>query len=267
MRIAHAIEHFDESETGFVHALALAAHSGEAELVTLHVTQGREETREPPSAAALLARWSRPAGCVTQRVHECPGHDEVADELIAACEALQPALLVMATHARSGMARVFAGSVAEAVARNVRVPSLLLPLGAPGLVRGQDGALALSRMLVLGGSEADTQLGVDAAAWLGALLRSAELQLSVLHVDDGTQAPHPRAPQNVTLTQEVRQGSLEDAVQATIRERDPQLLVMVSHGHDQLRDVLWSSHTERVLHVSRRPLLWVPPGFAPAKRA
>jgi nucleotide-binding universal stress UspA family protein len=89
----------------------------------------------------------------------------------------------------------------------------------------------------------------------------------VLHVDDGTSAPHPRVPPNVTLTREVRPGSLEDAVKQAIAERDPQLLVMVSHGHDELWDVLWSSHTERVLHTSRRPLLWVPPGFAARLRA
>jgi nucleotide-binding universal stress UspA family protein len=36
---------------------------------------------------------------------------------------------------------------------------------------------------------------------------------------------------------------------------------MVTHGHDGLRDVLLSSHTERILHEAKLPLLWVPPGF------
>ena len=36
---------------------------------------------------------------------------------------------------------------------------------------------------------------------------------------------------------------------------------MVTHGHDQLRDVLMSSHTERVLHEAKLPLLWIPSSF------
>jgi nucleotide-binding universal stress UspA family protein len=38
----------------------------------------------------------------------------------------------------------------------------------------------------------------------------------------------------------------------------PELIVMVTRGHDALADVALSSHTERVLHSARKPLLWVP---------
>jgi nucleotide-binding universal stress UspA family protein len=39
---------------------------------------------------------------------------------------------------------------------------------------------------------------------------------------------------------------------------DASAVVMVTRGHDGLSDVLLGSHTERVLHRCRRPVLWVP---------
>jgi nucleotide-binding universal stress UspA family protein len=33
--------------------------------------------------------------------------------------------------------------------------------------------------------------------------------------------------------------------------------VMTTGGHDSFGDVLFGSHTERVLHQCRRPVLWV----------
>jgi nucleotide-binding universal stress UspA family protein len=198
---------------------------------------------------------------ITHTLHECPGHDEIADELIAACESLKPELLVMATHGRTGLARVFAGSIAEAVARNVATPSLLLPLEARGIVDPQSGALALRHVLIAGGSQRDAQLGVDAAAWFARAAGVSEAKLSLLHVDDGSPTPSVAAPAGLSLDVYVRRGALESAVTSVEHERHPNLVVMVTHGHDQLRDVLMSSHTERVLHEAKLPLLWVPSSF------
>ena len=260
MRIAIATEHPDASEIGFLHAVGLAAHSGQSELVTLHVTQGGTTWHAHPQPGEWLQRWGRGGAPVTHRVHECTGQDEIADALISACNELQPDLLVMATHARRGVARAFAGSIAEAVARNVEIPSLILPLDARSLIDRDSGALELRRVLVLGGSRDDAQRGVDAAAWLVRAL-GARADLSLLHVDDGTPAPSIEAPEGLSLTLTVRSGSVEDAVTSVEYERHPNLVVMVTQGHDQLRDVLWSSRTERVLHEVKLPLLWIPPSF------
>jgi nucleotide-binding universal stress UspA family protein len=262
MRIAYASKHFEASDIGFIHAVGLAAHSGESEIVTLHVTQGRAESYSPPSPTALLERWGMAGARVAQRLHECPGHDDIADELIAACESLQPQLLIMATQARCGLARVFAGSIAEAVARNVSVPCLLLPLGTHSLVDRQSGALELRRVLIAGGSQRDTDRGIDAAAWfVRALAKSRTVELSLLHVDDGSPWPSFEALAGLSLKLNLRRGSVEHAMTSAVHEGHPDLIVMVSHGHDELRDVLLSSHTERVLHEAKRPLLWVPPSF------
>lgn len=259
MLIAHASQHFDETESAFVHAVGLAAQCEDSEIITLHVTQGDEEARPGPRASRLLARWSLPEARVRQRLHECPGHDDVPDELIKACESLRPELVVLSTHARKGLARVLAGSVAEAVARNVKIPTLLLPIGGAGFVDADTGALDLARLLVLGGSEADAQLGVDASAWLLRALGQSAAQITLLHVEDGTPAPVISAPASFHVQTELRAAPFEQAVASLAQGLEPKLVVMVSHGHDGLLDVLVSNHTERVLHDAKRPLLWVPP--------
>jgi len=209
----------------------------------------------------LLERWKLSSQAnVRQRVHECPGHDEVADELIAACESLRPDLVILPTHARKGVLRWLAGSTAEAVARNLSAPCLLLPLGGRGFVDAGSGALDLKHLLVLGGSVADAQLGLDAAAWLARAAGQPNAQLTLLHVDDGTPAPAFRVPAGVQLRMERAQGPFEDVVAKLADQAQASVLVLVSHGHDELRDVFWSSHTERVLHTASRPVLWIPPG-------
>ncbi|MEY4512606.1 MAG: hypothetical protein RLZZ450_4728 [Pseudomonadota bacterium] len=265
MLIAHATEHFDETDSSFIHAIGLAAaHRTSAEVVTLHITQGLPEAAPAPRAASLLERWKAPpALSVSQRVHECAGHDDIADELIAACGSLRPDLVIMSTHARTGLLRVLAGSVAEAVARNLQVPALLLPVRGRGFIDAESGSLDLTRLLVLGGSESDAQRGIDAAAWLVHVAGRNSAELMVLHVGSGTHAPAPRAPEGMQIRSERRLGELDQVAAAVTEDWQPALLVMVSHGHDELRDVLWSSHTERVLHAAARPLLWVPATWKP----
>jgi nucleotide-binding universal stress UspA family protein len=258
--IAHAAGEFDETDPAFIHAVGLAAQSG-AELATLHVTQGR--TERAPKAAGLLQRWSVPAERVVQRVYETPGHDDVADELVGACQELRPELIVLSTHARQGLTGMLAGSIAEAVARNSNVPNLLLPYGGTGFVDAQTGRIDLVRILVLGGSAADAQLGLDAASWLVRTANQPTPELTLLHVEDGT--PVPVADPSVRT--ERRRGELAATARDVAAECDAALLVMVSRGHNQLRDVLWSSHTERVLHAVARPLLWVPANWAGCTQA
>jgi nucleotide-binding universal stress UspA family protein len=118
MLIAHATEHIDQTDRGLLHAVAVAAaHSGGAEIVTLHVTLDDSEPASAPHAAALLERWMlSPRPDVRHRIHRCAGHDDdIADELIAACERLQPDLLILPTHARKGLLGLLVGSIAEAV--------------------------------------------------------------------------------------------------------------------------------------------------------
>jgi nucleotide-binding universal stress UspA family protein len=261
MLIAHAAADSSPTDIGFIHGLALAAaQSGSRGLLTLHV-YGAGSADRPADPKPWLTRWGLRPDHVEQLARCYEGYEDPADALIAACSATRPDLLILPTHGRSGLARLFGGSVAEAVARNLAIPSLLLPVDGRRLVDEQTGRITLERVLVLGGSQSDSQLGVDAAAWFARAVAHPEAQVTMLHVFDGTPFPQPNQPAEQRLHVQHRAGELTDVVTMVCAELQPQLIVMVSHGHDQLRDVLFANRTERVLRAAHRPLLWVPPGF------
>ena len=263
MLIAHATADLSPNDIGFIHGIALAAaQSGEHELVTLHSYEGGP-VFEPVGPALWLTRWGMRGDGVKQRFVPCSGYDDIADALLAACRSTRPDLLILPTHERSGVARLFMGSVAEAVARNLSIPCLLLPLSGHRLVDEHSGKIKLERMLVLGGAPADAQLGVDTAAWFARSIGHADAQVTMLHVFDRTPFPETTHPPELRVRVQHRAGELNDVVTMVCAELQPQLIVMVSHGHDQLRDVLFANRTERVLRAAHRPLLWVPATFNP----
>ena len=259
--IAHAAQDSDPNDSGFVHAVALAAHGG-ARLVSVHACAAGSHPVELPEASVLLARWGYAADRVShERIqHTCC--DEVDETLLDALAQVTPDLLIASTHARSGIARIFLGSVAEGVARNLRAPTLLLPLGGPSFVDGSSGALRLTRMLLPVGGTREAQAAVNAAAALAQLAESERVELVLLHVTDGAAPPEVKVPAGFHVSQRTATGPLEPAVVQAAQALQPDLIVMVTHGHDAVADVARSSHTERVLHACRRPLLWVPASAA-----
>jgi nucleotide-binding universal stress UspA family protein len=233
--IAHATDLSGEDRSAFHHASALAAASG-ARLVTIHGSAGAVEPGRLPDAAPLAARWGRAID--QERIcHECC--DDAADTVIDAVRRLAPDLVVAGTHGRHGLAALLAGSVAEAVARNIPVATLIVPNGAPGFVDVETGAIDLARILVPGGDGAEAASGMEAARAFAALAGARTVEFIPLHA----------SPAHVV-------SEIIDAAAA----RGAGLIVMATRGHDGLADVLRGSHTERVLRDAACPVLSVPAG-------
>lgn len=256
MLIAHTTDLSGDDETAFEHALALAARSG-SRLASVHACVGPAPERELPEATPLLARWGRTPDVEHQRIlHQCC--DDPTDTLLDALGRLKPDLVVAATHARTGLDRLLAGSVAEGVARNVSSPTLLLPLDGERMVDARSGAIRLDRVLVPAGDADEAQQAIDAAGLLAELAAVETVELVLLHVADGRPAPEPRLPARFRLVRRTAEGQLDEAILAAAKALDVSALVMVTRGHDGLADVLLGSRTERVLHQCHRPVLWVP---------
>jgi nucleotide-binding universal stress UspA family protein len=255
--IGHAAQDADLDEPGFVHAVSLAALSG-ARLASVHACAAGAPPVDLPRASSLLSRWGFSEDRIAHErvLHSCC--DEVDETLLDAFTQLDPDLLVASTHARKGLARVLFGSVAEGVARNLRAPTLLLPLAGPQLVDAKSGALRLARILLPVSSKREAQAAVDAAAAFAQLARSEGVELVLLHVDDGSPAPEVQVPSGFRMTRRAAAAPIDRAIVQAADSLQPDLIVMVTHGHDAAADVALSSRTERVLHSCRRPLLWVP---------
>lgn len=256
MLIAHATDLSGSDDIAFEHALALAAGSG-SRLVSVHACVGPEPSRELPDAAELLARWGKSGSVEHERIlHTCC--DDATETLLDAFERLKPDLVVLATHARTGLDRLLGGSVAEGVARNIQAPMLVVPLDGERFVDARTGSITLQRLLAPAGSRDEAQQALDAAGLLAKLAQQELAELVLLHVADGRALADPKVPVNLRLTRREASGPLDQAILECAKAVDADALVMVTRGHDGLIDVLLGSHTERVLHECRRPMLWVP---------
>jgi nucleotide-binding universal stress UspA family protein len=246
-----------EDTVGLGHALGLT-RAARGRLVLLHAADADASPIVMPDPAPLLRGWGDEAGSVevAEHVHRCC--DEPTDTLLDALRRLTPDLVVATTHPRGALARIFAGSVAESIAANTRVPTLLLPDGTHGFVGIADGRIDVRRIIVPLGDPDAARVALRTATWFARLCGVTTTELVLLHVG----APHAEmhalddCASGWTVTRrDVTDRSIEDAIVDASDE--PCLVVMATRGHDSLGDVIRGSHTERVLHRVRCPVLSV----------
>lgn len=244
MLIAHATDLTGDDEAAFVHAVALASASG-ARLVSLHagVVEGSSAL-----AATLASRWGRTIAHEFRRIDR---DDDAADAVVEAVRELHPSLLVLGTHARHGIAALLRGSVGEAIARNLTIPTLLVPNTATGFIDAATGAVRLSQILIPAGTAEEATQTTEAVRTLIALLGCPMPSLHLVHfgaVDRELAA----------LGTQQLEGSFAESFVDVAERRDVQLIAMTTRGHDGLGDVLSGSRAEHVIRYAHRPVLVVP---------
>lgn len=257
--IAHPTDFSAEGRIAFDHALALALHH-RARLDLLHVgAPGEEgEWQRFPQVRARLAEWGRiPTGTAPAQVLGLTGVDVRKIELHAKDpgEALgmfladhRPDLVVMASHARSGLARLLQGSVTAEVARDSGTAMLLFGPQAGGFANPADGTMAPGRVLVPVDHQPEAEAALDP---LDAILAGLGAELDGLHVGDA--APVARG-----LKVRLASGAVVDTILAEAAGAG--LIAMPTEGRHGLRDALLGSTAERVLADAKVPVLALPAG-------
>lgn len=254
--IAFATDLADDEAPALATAVALAAAGG-ARLVSVHATTGAEVPASALARAEVLARrWGKPIEH-QPLCHTCC--DDVTDTLLDALRRVKPSLVVAGTHGRSGLAQLLAESVAEGVARNVAVPTLIVPLTGHGLADPGTGAIDLRTLVIPAGDAEATGAALRAAAWLAELAGARDAEAIVVHVADDTPPPALEGiPAGLRVTRRTTEGPLERSIAETAREVHACAIVMATRGHDSLADALGGSHTERVVRRVDCPVLSVP---------
>lgn len=196
------------------------------------------------------------------------------EEVVAQAERLQPELVAMATHGRSGLSRFVRGSVTEQVIRACPAPVLVAN---PRALDAMGGELRFERILVpLDGSE--VSLGILPLVEEFARLYESEVVLMrVEWTVPVAAAPYPaevatlRPPKEVEASLEPARRRLEQAgvraralaaygpealeiLEAAERER-VDLVAMSTHGRRGLSRWVFGSVAEQVLRHCTRPLL------------
>jgi nucleotide-binding universal stress UspA family protein len=255
------------------------ARDHEAEILLLRALTARrspdEEAEVQAEAEAYLAgvaeelrRRGLPA--VEWRVW----YNDPAQAIVDAATSNQVDLVTMATHGRSGLGRLFLGSVAESVVRRAPVPVLLVR-GAPSAERG-----AIGRILVpLDGSEASEAVLAVVAGLAGPF----DFTIDLLHVIEpltpaalaevGSQADellrrrYAEAEAHLAGLAErlegrglrvrwtARLGIAAEKIQEYADEEKVGLIAMTTHGRSGLGRLFLGSVAERVLRTSRVPVL------------
>jgi nucleotide-binding universal stress UspA family protein len=165
---------------------------------------------------------------------------------------------VAGTHAKHGLAALLGGSVAEAVARNIRVPTLIVPNGGRSFVDAATGAIDLRRVLVPAGSAHDVGTALASARALAALASSRGVEYEVLHVGDGHDIAIPPEADDVRLRTRRPNHGLVAAIVAEACAVEASVIVLPTRGHDSVGDTLLGSVTERVVRDAPCPTLSVP---------
>lgn len=246
--IAHTTDRSGDDRAAFVHAAALAA-AGAARLVTVHGNAPPDVAAALPDAAPLAAAWGHPIAH-ERRCHECC--DDVTDTVLDALAGIAPALVVTGTHARHGVSAWVRGSIGWALARNLTVPTLVVPNHGRGFVDERTGALALGRVVLVVDARtqaADLAAGVEAIAALGA---GAAAATTVVVAGAATAAAVQGATVVATTAHDV-----DATLRRVLAEVSPTLVVLPHRLHAGHAPLL-GSRAESVLHHAGCPVLVVP---------
>lgn len=206
-----------------------------------------------------------------------------ADVVLRAADDVGADLIVLGTHGRTGLKRLLAGSVAEAVLRRARRP--VLALSSPDTATSREGP-----GVILHPTDFSTA-AQDATRAARALARDRGARLVLLHVVAGEVIPSSVSLTLMALDTgrealetlrtgldgpdlkfpvEVRQlrGDPADTVLRVAREEKADLVVMGSHGRSGLGRLLAGSVAEGVLREAPCPVLIVKPASPePARSA
>lgn len=262
---------FSRSNDGaFAHALRIAL-AAKCDLSLLHVGQRGEDHGFDgfPSVREHLVRWGvlLPDAShqdVTELGVKVTKSQKVSSDPVEAigkyvAEHL-PDLVVLSTHQRQGLARIRRPAVAEQIARMARVRTLFVPRRVDGFVEADSGAVRLKRILIPMDHEPRPTAAIGAAASLVRTFGLTDVHFTLLFVGPEAEQPSALIPDNPGWTREVlcEEGDVVEAILNASDEREADLIVMATRGHDGFLDALRGTTTERVLRGAKCPLLAVP---------
>lgn len=271
--ILHPTDFSETSRFAFEHALALAL-SMRGKLVLLHT--GRRlghsaDWHKFPHVRETLARWgvivpdlnqyelSTATGMSVVKIEEKGGDPAAAIEHY--CRHNEIDLVVMATHARTGLGGLLRPSATRALAQTSRIPILVLREGMTGFA-GEQGNIQIQHTLVPVASEPDPQIALDWVARLESLAGINCGRIEVLHAGNTPLEPPVIAPWPIAsrFSSSLIEGAAEKVITAHARSRESGLIVMSRAGPSSLKERWIGSTSEQMMHVAPCPLLLVPEG-------
>jgi nucleotide-binding universal stress UspA family protein len=207
-----------------------------------------------------------------------------SEELLWVCDEHAPGLVVMATHGRSGVQRMWYGSVASKLMQMAPVPTLLV---GPKVLEDQKGPPAIRKVLVPLGGSALSESALEPAVTLAEAFEARLILASAIRLPaqafafDVSEAYLPEIDQEVTaaaeeylgrVCQEVKtarpvetrvlRGLPAEAILQLVAQEHIDLVVMASHARSGVIRWAFGSVADRVIRGAA-PVLLIRPEVAP----
>lgn len=195
--VLHPTDLSEASERAFHHALAIAIRQS-AQFTLLHAI-GRRSTDNWagfPSVRAKLAEW-KAAGTIddleasARRSSISKIEVDIRDPVAASLRYIDRHAvdtIVLATQDRRGLGRLLRASRAQRLAREARIFTLFVPEGGRYFVDAHSGAVGLRRILVPIDPLTDPRPAMVRAVAAAALLDDPTLEITLLHVGEGSES-------------------------------------------------------------------------------
>ena len=269
--VFHPSDVSEASEIAFAHALKIALVTGAA-LHMLHVSgQSVVPWDEFPGVRETLERWGLiPAGSPRSAVaglgidvRKVVRHDSDPVKASLGFLARHPAdLVVLAVHQRDGRMRWFQRSVGEPIARRSGQITLFVPHGVEGFVSRATGAVSLRNILIPVTHKPSPQPALDATARFVRNLQLTAGSVTMLHVEEGGQAPAVQCPDvpGWTWTRMSTSGDPAERIVQVAGDIAADMIVMTTDGPDGFLDGLRGTTSLRVLNKARCPVANLPVG-------
>jgi len=270
--VLHPTDLSEASLVAFHHALAVAIRRG-AQFTLLHAV-GRRVTDnwvDFPSVRQTLARWR--ASGTTEELEDRIRRSSISKvevpvrDPVAACTEYTGShpvdMLVLATEGRSGLSRLIRPSRAERLARESRLFTLFVPSGGRSFVDGASGEVSLQRILLPVDPGTDPRPAMLRAVQSAALVEDPSLEITLLHVHDGSddEIPSAEAPQLPYCKWNVEVRSSEDVagtILGAAEDLSADAIFMSTSWQKPGRGRREGGVTEAVLQGASCPLAAVP---------
>lgn len=254
------------SHRAFEHGLRLAV-DGSTAIRLLHVgTQDRPPWTNFPGIRFTLEKWNvLPPGSAKDDVLALgvdPGKyfvrtDNPVKSILSDLRKQKPELVVMATHARSGLSRLLHPSLCKKVVRGAGLPTLIVPHGCAGFVDSESGECTLKRILIPVSPEVSPDRAVQLATRISNTLQTVGLEATILYVGNQSEMPvfDLASDEKLAWRAKCRQGDVLEELSAEVEGFQPDLIVMMGRGRDSVVDFFLPGKIEQLASASSCPLL------------
>lgn len=295
--IAIAIDFSEPSEVALRAAFRLAAIAGSRKVTVIHAC--RAVTMPHHGTDAQIARLERLRTNITTAAHEaidalcakysCPdaAHEIVAgrpsDVIPEAAERIGATVLVLGTHARKGLRRVFMGSVAETMLRKLTIPALVMHVGGDDIEPDEELAKLDNALIGVDVAEGAEKVVAAAVDFVSSVKRS-QAKLTLVHciedpsvfgfdvVEDYAEVAHEIAIDSLTrlasrfatdalpIDVKVIDGDPRDELPAIAAEDDAEAIIIGTHGRGGAPSTELGSTAGQIIRRSPVLVLVVPSG-------